>query len=398
MMTMNIGVTCRLLLVTLVLFAGVEKRSSSQTMPAQEQKDAEEKSPQQLTERVANSSLPLSQRVVDYGKLSVLEPKDRDAAFSTLVNASDESIAAMSAAALIRDRYPKATELVVPRISLWSSSNQMVVLQAIRFNGDEQSFLEIPRALMKQSAGAGAAEPKASPGPDPLEEAALILTASRDASDRTLLRNALLSRPQSRGLWLAVSTLGELPADEASLAAAAYNNPKLPIEVRVAAAAALAPRDSGAASFAVQEIESFLIRFSARETGEILLQTDQNGKRELYYLREHLALAGTLRFLNTADAEKLTFSFLEAKNEEIRMTMGLLAAVRWPQRLLAAGQGAFTREEYESLMGYVSLLHPDLRSQILGKIPQQRLDEVTARLLKSGAVGVFGLPAVIVLG
>lgn len=396
---MKIGLTCRLILLMLVLLGGLEKRSWSQVAPAQEQKDANNQTPQQLTERILNPALPANQRVTDYGKLSKFEPKERDAALSTLVSAADESTAAMAAAALIRDRFPQVAGLVTARISHWSALNQLVVLQAIRFAGEEQMFWDIPRTLIKQAApSSGAAETKAGPSPDPVDEAALILAGSSDASDRSLLRNVLLSRPESRGLWLAAAKLGNLDAQEASLATSVYKNLKLPLEVRVAAAAALAPADSSASTFAINEIESFLSRFATRETGEILMQKDQDGKRELYYLRQHLAVVGTLRFLNIPDAEKLTFSFLEARNEEIRLTMGLVAAVRWPQRLLAAGQGTFTEEEYTSLMGYLSMLHPDLTSSIVGKISKQRLDEVTARLMQFGAVGTFGLPAVIVLG
>src|SRR5215831_9934297 len=149
-MSMNIGVTCRFALVTLVLAVGVDRRCSPQALPAPEQKDADDRTPQQLTDRVLNSALPMSQRVGAYGKLAKFEPKDRDAAFVALVHASDESIAAMAAAALIRDRYPKVTELITPQIPRWSTSNQMVVLQAIRFGGEEQAFLDIPRTLMKQ--------------------------------------------------------------------------------------------------------------------------------------------------------------------------------------------------------------------------------------------------------
>ena len=391
------AVTFRLIFVMLVLATGLHC-SWSQSMPTQEQKDSHPRSPNQLADSVVNSKLAMSQRVADYGELSKFPPQDRDAALTAIVTNADESMAAMAAAALIRDRFPKVTDVVAPRISHWSDQNQLVVLQAIRFSAEEQAFDDIPRTLMKQAAGNTTAEARASQLQDPLDEAALILAASSDPSDRSLLENALLSRPQSRGLWLAAAKLGRLDNQEASLAASVYKNPKAPLEVRVAAATALAPGDSGASTFATREIESFLSRFAARDTADILLQSDQNGKKELYYLREHLALLGTLRFLNTADAESLTFSFLEAKNEQIRTTMGLLAAARWPKRLLAAGQGTFTQEEYDSLMAYLSVLHPDLTSSILEKISRQRLDEVVARFMKSGAVGMFGLPAVVVLG
>jgi hypothetical protein len=164
-------------------------------------------------------------------------------------------------------------------------------------------------------------------------------------------------------------------------------------------ATALGPIDANATAFAMKEIDSFLSRFASREMGAMLAaaQAVQNEKLDLYYLREHLILLGTLRFINTSAAEALTFEFVSAKNEQIRATLGLIACTRWPQRLLRTGEAAFTKDEYENLVAYASILHPDLLSSILGHISKSRLEERVARISQVGVVGTFGSPGIVVL-
>lgn len=80
------------------------------------------------------------------------------------------------------------------------------------------------------------------------------------------------------------------------------------------------------------------------------------------------------------------------------MTLGLVAAMRWPERILRANEGGFSNSEYESLLVAVSVLHPSQASVVEAKVGSNRLAEVRSRLEKFGFVGVFGAPGIVALG
>ncbi len=345
--------------------------------------------------RIVNPTIPVGDRLTDYSELSKLPTTDRDAALGEVVRAADESIASMAAATLIRDRFPAARDLILPRISKWVDRNQLVVLQAIQFAPEDQTLWEIPREVIRNTLSSARTGTQSPHPQSALDSAAVVLAASNDLPDRILIRNSLLSQPGSRGLWLATAKMGGLEPREVILAASTYKDRTLSVEVRVAAAAALAPGDASAAAFVAAEIESLIARFAGREMAEMLVaaQSDQNEKKNLYYLREHLPLLATLRFLRTPGAEDLTFRFIAVKNDQIRVALGLVACTRWPERWLTASHAAFTREEYENLLGFLTVLRPELTPVILEKVPKNALDEIVIRLGQAGVVGVFGLPA-----
>lgn len=80
------------------------------------------------------------------------------------------------------------------------------------------------------------------------------------------------------------------------------------------------------------------------------------------------------------------------------MTLGLVAAMRWPDRLLDNTESAFSSAEYESLLVAVSVLHPPQTSVIETKIGNTRLSAVRGRLEKYGLVGVFGAAGTVAMG
>jgi len=353
-----------------------------------------------LVERISNPASPARQRVDDYQDLSKLDVKTRDLAYASLVGSADESIASMAAAALIRDNFAGVSGLVVPRISRWSENNQLVVLEAIRFMQVNPAYFDIAREVVSHMApNATTAKPPLSRA-TPLDVAAVVLAGSDSADDRALLSSALVSQPGSRGVWLAMTGQGKLGPREAILADSTYKNSNLDPQLRIAAAAALASADPSAAAFATSGIRSFLSRFADREMGEMLnlALTDPKEKQHLYDFREQLSVLSTLRFLDDSKAESIAFDFLSVRNEEIRMTLGLVAVVRWPQRFLTLGQGVFTRDEYESLLAFLSVVHPDETPAVLARLSKSRLDELVSRLTRVGVAGVFGSAAMLAAG
>ncbi len=391
----NIQRTFRSVLPVAVLFFGVSQGLACQATNPEGQADVHQQRARLLAERICNPKLPANERLTDYGELSNLDVKTRDAAFATLVTSADESTAPMAAAALIRDKFEGVSRLLVPRISHWSDNSQLVVLDAVLFTREKEALGDIAREVVRASLATPTANAIYREGP--LDIAAFILADSDTAGDHALLRSALISHPATRGLWLAMAASGGLGIPDAMLASSTYKDVGLPMRVRIAAAAALAPPDPNAAAFAVAGIKSFLHSFADQEIGEMLnaAQSDREAKKRLYELREDLPVLGTLLFLNTPSAESITFEFLSARNEEVRMILGLVAIARWPRRLLTLGQGVFTRDEYESLLAFLSIIHPDEASAVSARVSRVRLDELRSRLAQVGVVGVFGLPAMV---
>src|SRR5260370_20611464 len=160
-------------------------------------------------------------------------------------------------------------------------------------------------------------------------------------------------------MWLGTAKMGGLEPREVILAASTYKDRTLSVEVRVAAAAALAPGDASAAAFVAAEIESLIARFAGREMAEMLVaaQSDQNEKKNLYYLRQHLPLLATLRFLRTPGAEDLTFRFIAVKNDHIRVALGIVAGTRCHELWLTPSHAPVTREDNENLLEFLPVLH-----------------------------------------
>jgi hypothetical protein len=351
-------------------------------------------------DRASNERLPFTERLAVYDELTSRDPKERAEAFRALAASADETMAAMAARSLLQDRSPDSAKVISARINKWSEPNQLAVLQELQNIVVDDSLIQIPREVVRESSARANSEKTAVAPLTALDVAAILLANSSVAADRSLLSTAVRAHPQSRGLWLAIAAQDTVDPGDLQLADSVYKNTAAPELIRAAAAVASATKSEEAAAFIIDEISSFLSRFSNQSLEVMVVNaySTKEGKENVVYFRQHLRLLGMLRFLRTPASENLTFKYLGAQNQEIRMTLGLVAALRWPERLLSANESAFSNSEYESLLVAVSLLRPSLTSAVEAKVGSSRLAEVRSRFEKNGFVGVFGAAGTVALG
>ena len=164
--------------------------------------------------------------------------------------------------------------------------------------------------------------------------------------------------------------------------------------MRTAAAAAISGQDAQGAKFAEKQIRDFLTRygnrFSQEEITALYIRARANsadaeadsGLQEIIRFQQDQNLVMMLRFLETPAAEALTFEACKAKNLTIPKFAAAVAASRWPERFLAAGQGKLTRDEYANLLTLIATKRSRLRDKVLKEISEKELDEAQARLRK----------------
>jgi hypothetical protein len=305
----------------------------------------------------------------------------------------------MAARSLTQERSEDVAKAISSRIATWSEPNQLAVLQELQNIGIDDSSIQIPREVVSARAAQKNSD-KTSAALTALDVAAVLLANSTSPADRSLLANAVRAHPYSRGLWLAIAVQDSIEPGDLALADSVYKNAEVPALIRVAAATALASKNPDAAAFVTNEITTFLSRFSNQSLEALVAEaySSKEAKESILNYRQQVRLLGVLRFLRIPSAESLTLKYLNAQNQEIRMILGLVTAMRWPERLLRANEGAFSNSEYESLLVAISLLHPAQTTLVETKVGSSRFSEIRNRLEKHGLVGVFGAPGIVALG
>jgi hypothetical protein len=386
-------------LYTIVVVACLFLGQTQAQEPAGQRDRGKSLSLKEAIEQASNNRLPLSERVAVYEELTSRDAKERAEAVHALLAVADETIAAMAARSLVQDRNPDAAQAISSRIVKWSEPNQLAVLQELQNLGIDDASMQIPREVLREKAAQKNSDEKLA-RLSALDVAAMLLANSSIASDRSLLTTAVRAHPNSRGLWLALATQDTIEPSESALAESVYKNAELPPLIRAAAATALATKNQDAATFVVNEISTFLTRFANQSLEVMVAQaySSKEAKESIIYYRQQVRLLGMLRFLRIPASELLTLKNLSAQNQEIRMILGLVTAIRWPERLLRENEGAFSNSEYESLLVAISLLHPPQTTLVETRIGSSRLSEVRNKLEKHGLVGVFGAPGIVALG
>jgi hypothetical protein len=372
-------------------------QSYAQEPPSQRAKSLTLK---EAIDRAANEKISFTERMAVYEELTSRSQAERTQAFRALTESADDTMAAMAARSLLQDRSPDSARVISSRITKWSEPNQLAVLQEISNIGSDEALVQIPREVVRESAAREKSGQQPAATLSALDVAAVLLAKSSLASDRSLLATAVRAHPHSRGLWLALASQDTIEPGELELANSIYKNAEAPELVRVAAATAVAAGNEDAGAFVTDSLSSFLSRFSDQNLEEMVANaySSKEAKENVIYFRQHLRLLSVLGFLRLPSSEHLTLKYLNARNTEIRMTLGLVAALRWPEGLLSTNKEAFSTNEYESLLVAVSILHPSQTSLVETRLGSGRLTELRGRFEKYGFVGVFGVPATVALG
>ena len=233
--------------------------------------------------------------------------------------------------------------------------------------------------------------------------AVMLLVDSRNAADRDLIGRVAGIRPHDPLLWLAIAKTGNANARELSLARSVLADVQAPRGARIAAAAALAPGNPSGRN--LRHGCGVVIPNEVRPAGRWTTSRAGHAAAEGYQIgaqRGHsrygrfgeylggLRIIGTLEFLQTPDAERLTFEFLNSANRYIGRALGLVAVLRWPERFLDASFSDPT--ERTKLLAALTIFHPELAARVQSAAPPDELAKIQANLKSGGIGGVFYLP------
>ena len=337
---------------------------------------------------------------VDYTRvhrvLNALEPNDRKVALKRLIESRNEELSVDIALLAIAEPGPDFVEAIASRIVGWLPNNQAAILQTLA--PVRERFLQVPRNLVRstlQDAKQGSDPEPGQAAIEPLGMSAILLAGTRDKADYQMILELAQLRPRLWGVWMAVAYAAILDGPSARLASSTYQRGDVPLPVRVAAASALGSVDAQAATFAAREIRTFLEGFAGREWESLMkasVESNQAGEdyRQFWQARLNFHLAVALLVLRDDAAKPLTTHFLEANNQLVRNLCGIVAARRWPDRILKSGQGAFSEKEYAALLALIAQDHPDQTAAAAALTPGG-LAKAQADLREFG-LGVFGIP------
>jgi hypothetical protein len=326
-----------------------------------------------------------------------MTPEKQIKVFRRIADAKVWEGAASAAAFLIKAGAADAAAVACRRLPDWSAHEQSIVVNAVseatlRLDPASPALREVPRQALAHLLKEGIA-PKER-GDEVAQKTALVdgcaMILSRDAepADKLLLQRAVQRYPQGTFLWLVLGRLQAITDKEAQIAKNTYQDDKLPISVRVAAATAVAGRDAEGAAITEKQIRGFLARYGNRSSDDELKTIGKQPSKEALaqFLNEHrsfvqeLPVVTMLRFLETPAAEVLTFEAFQCKNPDIQLWGATVAACRWPEKFLNSGPGTLKPEDYANLLALVAAKHPNLRDKVLMKINEKELEAARARL------------------
>lgn len=317
--------------------------------------------------------------------LDKLSPGERRSALRRLILSPNPWLAPLAAGRSIQEGNREDAPLIASRITEWSVESQTGILQLL--TPGRVSSPEIQRAVLRQLIKDGEI-PKYH---DNLaDSAASLLAKTRLTEDREMLLKLASLLPTRSAVWEAVAYSGAMDESRATLASKIYRDASIPIPVRVSAAVALQTIDRGAVAFAEAQVESVLSRFAGEGVGPMLesmyreKSSAMANNEEAGFLLGRSEILTALAILNTDSVQDTVFRCVRASNETIRSWCGLVAATRWPDRLLKIGQVNFSAQEYADLLAVLVIKHPEQSAAAEALAGHDRLVEGTARITQTG--------------
>jgi hypothetical protein len=340
-----------------------------------------------------NTSEP--ERSAAYLGLQKGDPNDLKAGLRELLlsASSDVSRRAAMTVLVLDDEDQALKELIVQRMRDWPDGCRRDILNPQSAGKNSPRLRFVPRAVLEEAIRRWNLHESDPPGDTfgSLELAARILAFANDPQDEALFQRAVLARPSSDGLWLALGRRGHLPPEHARLARMVMTDPSQPYLARVAAAGAAAQSDPESARFVLTEIHGFLEEFGSRDMSPnelvkiagsrvisgSLLEEENRFKQKKWIL-------GNLLNIDTPGSEELTFQYLLAPDFRIRRALSIVAAKRWSERFLnetsTETYPEYEAQEYELLLALLVHLHPNLRGDVEARIPKPSLDKIIDRV------------------
>jgi len=320
--------------------------------------------------------------------LDALEPSERRATLERLISAKHYGMAADAAQRAISSGETSLISAIAERICDRYPYDQGVVIQAVRRK--KGPFLPIPHRLLKQTlekAGSSTLAPPFVPEPaDAIGSSAILIAGTGDAEDRLLVRKFASMRPNSWAAWTAVARAGVVDPATLQLARRVQRDESNWDPVRVAAAVALANVDENAAKLALAGVSAFFDEYAGVGMQSLIVSAYTNPRSDnkalSMQLRFHTLTA--LYLLKDNAAKHLTLECMHFNNEFISGYCGLVAALRWPDEALKAGQGATPDNEYANRLALIAERHPNLETAASMKLTPDRLAAARKRVREIG--------------
>jgi hypothetical protein len=326
------------------------------------------------------------------------EPAVADVMLRNLVRTAHEDVATLAFLVLKRRGALNVDTLAMALIPDLSEPNMRHVLGVATSSRNAQLRTDWARAALNRIASGQTQKPNA-----PYEEGgrgtaglAAMLLVDGGKADRDLIAKVARTRPNDSGLWLALAKLGISSPDDLSLALSVMRDAKAPRWARLAVAALLAPVDSTAKDYVNGALTFFLRSFGQTSVemivAEAMRRPAQNpDPAKSAEFQPGLMMLGILEFMQTPDAERITFEFLNAPNLWVRTALGLVAAMRWPERFLPQSS-SMQNEERTKLLAALSVFHPEFLSRVQSVVPDQKLSAIRTQMMKDGIETAFNLP------
>jgi hypothetical protein len=325
-------------------------------------------------------------------------PETRETALKNLVRTANEDVATDAVIAMTRLHIEDVKSLALGLIPKLSDRNARNVLAAAEGTRDIDFRVALARAVLQRIANISeqsSSQQFEEGGQSAAGLAAMLLADSVSAGDRDLIGKVTRIRPHDPGIWLALAKSRIASSEDLSLARSVMQDAQAPRWVRLAAAASLAPSNSDAREFVSGALTSFLSTFGQVSAESIVAEAmkqpegNPNSTKSADF-QPGIRMIGILEFLQTPDAERITFQFLEATNQWVRTGLGLVAAMRWPERFLDSRPMHF--EERAKLRAALSILHPELLPRVRALVPTAELEEMRSKMMNDGIETAFSLP------
>lgn len=338
----------------------------------------------ELARTIADRAVSSHDRLQAYYALLDRDGPERREGLIDVLRKADEAYAVMAATTLIDQGDESVTlqEVLRERIIEWPTF-QGGALRAIDNVGRPKSLLCIPRAILQELVRRGRPAARQGESMTSVDVAAKLLATSGEVEDRELFRRAVHVDPSSHGLWFGLARGGQLETEEVEFAQSVMRGDSYALLSRVAAATALAFEDARAKQFVVEQLRQFLQEFAPKN---ILLHVmvrryvdapvAQGEMDEMLRYRRDVGILQALLFLDEVTAKALTFDYLRSTDVGIRMTLGLVAAKRWPEELLGVERGTFPEGEpgeFDRLLAAIVFYHPNLRTQSIAKGSEEEI-------------------------
>lgn len=108
-----------------------------------------------------------------------------------------------------------------------------------------------------------------------------------------------------------------------------------------------------------------------------------------------MRVLGVLRFLDVPIAQDMVLEQIQSKNEHIRTITRLIAAMRWPERLLIEAPKLGMKERAD-LLAVLAVYYPSFEQRARTAAAAEELQQSVHALRETGLRGMFGMAGAIV--